>query len=550
MSHRRVGHPRVSRRRFLGLSAGTAVAGGAGWQVWGKRKPQAPPDDGWWAGELAHLLPTVDHHRFLIKSSFRSKPAATPVLHVNNRTFPGQQTDSDGLFYRFDVDGLQPGTEYALQLKHADGNALCDSWPLKTFPAPEHSAQSFRLLTYTCAGGPDTLYNYGFFNAYLPNPTRQRLFARALSFQPDAVVANGDHVYWDLKSSRFMGNSWRATRIAGKFDRSQPVLGSANEQVLKLAFGPQIAGLYGVRFRSVPMFFLQDDHDYGENDEADARLRTFPADSFMLDLARSTQSLYYPELLANEQLPAAYKNSRGSSENFGTLRFGKLFEGLLYDCRRYMTNELDPAQTAAESNFVPRDIEHWLCERSKNSPARHIAQMPSTPILWTAGKWAEWYPDLKLKDGSLGTAQAKPYWPQGWQAQHDRLLAAAVERSDRCPLFISGDLHATGSGRILANRGTSYQHNPVYSILSGAIGTGVLGWPSKFRGTKPKPASDLHTDVLVEPIEENGFSLLDFSEAGLAVSHFKWRPDEGDAAIDTLAPFARFDIAARTDEIH
>ena len=129
------------------------------------------------------------------------------------------------------------------------------------------------------------------------------------------------------------------------------------------------------------------------------------------------------------------------------------------------------------------------------------------------------------------------------------MLAAAVERSDRCPLFISGDLHATGSGRILANRGTSYQHNPVYSILSGAIGTGVLGWPSKFRGTKPKPASDLHTDVLVEPIEENGFSLLDFSEAGLAVSHFKWRPDEGDAAIDTLAPFARFDIAARTNEI-
>lgn len=541
---------RFSRRRFLGLSAGTALAGGAGWTLFKRQRPQAPDDDGWWAGEVAHLLPTVDHQRFLIKLSFTQAPADPPLLLLSsasgNTTASGRQTDSQGLFYRFDIDALTPNTEYTLQLTQSDGRALCDPWPLKTFPAPDDNVASFRLLAYTCAGGPDNLYNYGFFNAFLPNPTRQRLFARALSFKPDAVVANGDHVYWDLKSSRFMGNSWPAQRVAGKFNRAQSVLGSDNEQVLKRAFGPQIAGLYGVRFRSTPMFFLQDDHDYGENDEADARLRTFPADAFMLDLARSTQQLYYPELLANTDLPIPYQQPGGYAENFGTLRFGSVFEGLLYDCRRYMSNALDPLQQATESRFVPADIEQWLRQRSASSSARHIAHMPSTPILWTAGKWAEWYPDSKAKDGSLGTALAKPYWPKGWQDQHDRLLAAAVARRDRLPLFISGDLHATGSGRITGNGATSYRHNPVYSILSGAIGTGALGWPSKFRGTPPKPASDLDTEILVEPVEENGFSLLDFTDQTLAVSHFKWRPDQGDAAIDTLAPFAQFTLPSGT----
>ena len=33
---------------------------------------------------------------------------------------------------------------------------------------------------------------------FLPTAMRNRLLRRALAFEPDAVVANGDHVYWDL----------------------------------------------------------------------------------------------------------------------------------------------------------------------------------------------------------------------------------------------------------------------------------------------------------------------------------------------------------------
>ncbi len=200
-------------------------------------------------------------------------------------------------------------------------------------------------------------------------------------------MANGDHVYWDLRSrfGWFMGASPQARWSAGRFERSAPVLGTANESVLVRAFGPQIAGLYGVRLRSLPAFFLQDDHDYTENDEASDALRTFPPDPLMLDVARATQRLYYPELLADPSLPRDFVSPGDLSESFGRLRYGRLCELLLYDCRRPITNELGPLRGDRESAFLPPGIEAWLVSRSLRSDAAHVAHMPSTPVLWTAG---------------------------------------------------------------------------------------------------------------------------------------------------------------------
>jgi hypothetical protein len=31
--------------------------------------------------------------------------------------------------------------------------------------------------------------------------TRRRLLARAMSFRPDAAIANGDHIYWDMTTA-------------------------------------------------------------------------------------------------------------------------------------------------------------------------------------------------------------------------------------------------------------------------------------------------------------------------------------------------------------
>ena len=121
------------------------------------------------------------------------------------------------------------------------------------------------------------------------------------------MVANGDHVYWDLLSpqgSRVLGASPEAISISGTFNRSAAVFGADNETVLKLAASPQIVPVYGTEFRSTPVFFLQDDHDYFENDEATAAMVTFPPSWFMLQLARATQRLYYPEFLPDAGRPA------------------------------------------------------------------------------------------------------------------------------------------------------------------------------------------------------------------------------------------------------
>ena len=174
---------------------------------------------------------------------------------------------------------------------------------MATFPSPSDSPKSVRLLIYSCAGGHDVLPDHKptdvSTHRFLTLAVRRRMLERAMSFAPDAVVANGDHIYWDLRTVRadLLGVSAAAKAYAGVFDRAGRVLGTPNEQVLKKVVGPQVADLYGTMMRSTPVFFLQDDHDYFENDEADDTLVTFPPDPFMLALARTSQLLYYPEFL-------------------------------------------------------------------------------------------------------------------------------------------------------------------------------------------------------------------------------------------------------------
>ena len=213
--------------------------------------------------------------------------------------------DTQGVLWQFYAGGLQPGRRHSLSLTGADGKSLCEPWDLSTFPAPASRPDSFRVLFFTCAGGPDganqsttdklTIGN-------LPTAIRNRLLRRALTFQPQAMVANGDHVYWDLHSPRVPLERRDNTRLKS-FDRSALIFGNKNETVLKIAAGPQIAPVYGTDFRSTPVFFLQDDHDYFDNDEAFDEIITFPPVWFQLQLARATQKLYYPEFLPDEDRP-------------------------------------------------------------------------------------------------------------------------------------------------------------------------------------------------------------------------------------------------------
>jgi hypothetical protein len=530
--------PRVRRRDFLAGTAATTASLALGLPL--GCDDDVPPfveATGWNAGEVAHVLSTVNDRRIRLKVSFRTR-RQEPVLRVGERSSPGVGTDSGARFFAFDVAGLEANTEYELRLEQA-GVALCDSWPLRTFPSRGVFPERFRLLSYTCAGGSDLFRHPLHGRLFVPTQIRRRLLARALAFGPDAVIANGDHVYWDIRSRPGLGmaRSPQAWWWAGRFDREVPVLGTDNESVLKKGFGPQIADLYGTLFRSVPVFFLQDDHDYTENDEATDDLRTFPPDRFMVDVARATQRLYYPEFLSSGTLPSSLQSPGGLAENYGELRFGRLFEGLLYDCRRFLTNHLDPETAHTESRFVPPEAERWLLDRTRRGDSLHLAHVPSTPVLWTAGKWGEWYPDVTDASGVLSIDERKPYWPRGWKEQHDRLLAAASRRRDRTPLWVSGDLHATGIGQILGTGGVDLETNPIVSVLSGTPGTAGPGWPSRFRGQRPVPSLTLDAEEWVEPIEENGFTLLDFTRDGVRIAQFRWKPEDGPDAIAHLEPF-------------
>jgi hypothetical protein len=527
----------MDRRDFLLGSLGAAMLASRPAESFAQSS--VPAAQGTWdPGRLRHLLPTVSDTRILIKASFDPPLAAPPTLRVGSTAVTGRMNDTAGECWQFHAAGLTPARRYPLSLAAADGTALCEPWELSTFPAPDTAPERLRLLFFTCAGGPES---DSLSRGNLPTGVRNRLLRRGLSFQPDAAVANGDHVYWDLHTPRVPLAQRNTTRL-DSFNRSALIFGDRNETVLKLAAAPQIVPVYGTDFRSTPVFFLQDDHDYFDNDEGLDEIVTFPPVWFQLQLARATQQMYYPEFLPDvsrpPNLPWSSADDRGDvSESFGTLRFGRLAEILLYDVRRTLT------LAGPSAVFISPEVEEWLHARSRATDVTHLVHAPSNPPGWTAGKWGEWYPDV-LEGGRLTTATPKPYWQSGWLTQHDRLMQSLAGMDARIPLVVSGDLHAIGLGHIRRSGDLDFRAHPIATVLSGPIGTAPAGWPSAFRGVSAKPAAHLDLQEDVEPIEQHGFTLADFLPDHIVLRLFKWDvKTQSPDAIDTLEPFRTLELA-------
>ena len=384
------------------------------------------------------------HDRFLIKVSFTQAQEAAPELEVGPTRVRGQSNAAAGDFWQFDVMGLTPSTPYKLALTSSAGRPLCEPWQLSTFPAPDSMPEKLRLMIYTCGGGHDAL-SEGLPDgqiSFLPSALRRRLLQRGLSFKPDALIANGDQIYWDLRAPLSIKRVPEALRvkIAGTFDRSLPV--------------------------------------------------------------------------------------------FGTLRYGKLVEILLYDIRRTQT------LAGPSAVFVDGTVEAWLKSRMTDREMIHVVNIPSNPPGWSAGKWGEWYPDILSKDGKLTTDVPKPYWQSGWLKQHDRLMAEIAAMPGRIPLVVSGDLHAIAEGRMMRCGGLDFSRKPVNVILSGPLGTGDRGWPSAFRGIGASPPTHLTMEEDLKPIEENGFILADFTAESITVRYFRFNyHKQSPDMIDTLEPF-------------
>ncbi|MEM6989638.1 MAG: hypothetical protein AAF721_04050 [Myxococcota bacterium] len=528
----------MRRRAFLGAGLTVSAASVVGCGTRDRGAGYQSDYVGEHADNVVHILPTASHDRILVKVSLRDVPGRAPTLLVDGVAADATQTDAGGKFYAFDAAGLGPDRAYQLELE-ADGEHQTEPWALRTLPAPDAEPRSVRILVYTCAGGHDL-----FVGTQLPTAVRRRLLTRAASFEPDVVIANGDHVYWDLTlgaSAAFLGNSPAAIAFAGRFDRSMPVLGTDNEAVLLAAVDNQVAELYGTLFRGTPVFFVRDDHDYFDNDVyepgagGEPRM-TFPPDDFARQLARATQWLYYPEFLPDPgrplQLPGAGAGDRppGINESFGTLRYGRLLESLLYDCKGFMTLDGDDARA------VPAIVEQWLLARMAAPEVRHVVNVPSTPPGYTAGKFAEWYPDV-LADDQLVVDQNKPGWRPGWLAQHDRLLAAA-SAMPRVPLFLAGDIHSHAELSILRSGATDLSSNPVQVVVAGTPGATQLSWPSLVRGVRAQAPLGLTVQEGLAPLEENGFNLVDVETDRITIRSFRYDGESEDpAVIDDLEPF-------------
>ena len=532
----------VDRRMFLAGTAG-AMAG----SFFSRLPLEAmveqgapPPVQGWDAGLIRHLLPTVSESRILLKVSFDRPLSAAPTLRVDSTEVTGRMNDTLGEYWQFYAADLEPDRRYSLSLVGGNGRSLCEPWDLSTFPSPNARPERFRVLFFTCAGGTSGTYEgIGRRSGFLPTEIRNRLLRRALSFEPDAAVANGDHIYWDLHT--WLGDNpgeLSAAARTSNFDFSATVFGHSNETAMKAAAGPQIIPVYGSDFRSTPVFFLQDDHDHFDNDSLTDGVSSFPIPWFQIQLARATQQLYYPEFLPDGPRPAGLPwssmSDRGDlSESFGTIRYGNLAEVLLYDVRRTMT------LAGPHALFVDAQVEQWLVDRTHSTDTRHLVHAPSNPWGWSAGKWGEWYPDILDRDaGKLTTAVIKPYWQEGWLKQHDRLAQAFGENAERAGIVVSGDLHAIGVGRMHRTGRVNLAGRPITTVLSGPIGTSPTGFPSGVRGVGATPPNHIDLEESMAPIEDHGFTLADFLPDRIVLRQFRWDAERQPLeAIDRLEAF-------------
>lgn len=488
----------------------------------------------WKNGAVEHILPAADHQQFLLKISFKDPLAQAPLLKIDNQIIKGKKNDPHGRFWEFRQRNLQNNTSYTLQVLKADKSVITDTWPLKTFPHPDSLPQKLTVLAYTCAGGNgERMFGK---EVFIKMKEKHALLEKAMSFQPDLAIANGDHIYWDMESLKKSKLTTlmqiRRNSLYGNLDLTKSMLSPTNYESFTSICNAQIAQLYGCLMRSTPVYFLADDHDLFENDEALPHLVTLPPTEYMLDGATSTQKLYYPEFLADSNRPTNLAGTKNDlSQSFGTIRYGKLLEGLLYDCKRYTSLK------GEEGTLIGRNAEQWIADRTAaDSTTNWLFHIPSSPIAWTAGKWSEWYPDVFQEDGTIGIGKKEKYlWQKGWWSQHQRLLNS-LSSQKRKPIVLQGDLHMVSYGSIRKSGNLDFSNNPIQVLGTGPLGSGQFAFPSAFRGTMPVIPANMEVEELIKPLEKNGFTIIELTPEKMTSSFYAWKPADGLAAIDDLEP--------------
>ncbi|MFL2692170.1 MAG: twin-arginine translocation signal domain-containing protein [Gammaproteobacteria bacterium] len=518
-----------SRRTFLKISAvlSALVAGGFLFKNSGNQK-------------VKHILSSASHERLGISLSLSESTSKLELILDQKSLIKGKKIDQEGKHWQFISNKLVSDRSYQLQLLSED-EPIYKTWKIKTFPDPEAETQMVSIMSFTCPGGGDAFRASGreFFK---PFSFRQNIFKEGLAKNPDFAISIGDHVYWDLRgeSSPPVGRNSKLIKFFlggylrlryGAFNRLESADSETNESVLKKIGNEQIASLYGTRFKSTPIFFIPDDHDYFENDDAEEEIVTFPADKFSKGAFKKMADLFYPPLLDTPD------GKPGRS--IGRIRYGNAFEGLIADCAGNMT------LGNKDAVLISKQDEEWLLSRIEKSKAKHLAFIPSHPFGYTAGKWREWYPDVVAEEGASGTVvnellsgrkgslttKANKYlWQEGWFLQHQRLIKSISERKTSRFIF-SGDIHAIAAASIIKS-GEIELENRVKTFLVGPVSSSTGTWPSFARGITAENPDDLVCESIYSIKEENGFTFFRMeNDQALAeiVSCGGHNPDNGES---------------------
>ena len=277
-------------------------------------------------------------------------------------------SDTRGEFWHFHATDLRPGRPLSLSLTDATADArFASRGSLRPFRSPTSGRNNSAILFFSCAGGHEAHEVLAACRSQPAAPARAELPAACSRRQWRSRLL-GPAVAAHLQALRRVGGGrndrrqvrprWRCVRRRQR-DRAQARGRPADR--------PDLWRRTSARRRCSSSRTITTISTTTKPPTTSSRSRR---SHFMLQLARATQQMYYPEFLPDVARPRGLalvvrrRSGRGVSESFGTLRYGRLAEVLLYDIRRTMT-------LAGPSAVYRRSRSREMAEGADGGDRRH-----------------------------------------------------------------------------------------------------------------------------------------------------------------------------------
>lgn len=408
------------------------------------------------------------------------------------------------------------------------GDALSPVGRTRTLPAPHAPAQRLRLAYASCQR-----WEHGYFSAW------RHMQGENL----DLVLFLGDYIYeypGAARAVRQPGGGW----VLNLDDYRQ-----------RYALYKADLDLQGMHAQC-PWLLTWDDHEV-QNDYAGA----LPGDSgppvgdFLARRAAAYQAWYEHMPVPASMLTQALAQGLSGAEMriYGTVRFGRLADLHLLDCRQYRDAQVcNPGGKGGSSMVDPAHCPEW------NDPRRSL--LGAAQERWLQDEWAratqgQRQPEVGRwtvlgQSTLLGPRDVRPgrgqrLWNDAWDgygAARARLVAALQQHRVANPVVLGGDVHENWVGHVLAD----YQRPESARVGVEFCGTSITSRSSGHEKIAGWLAENPH--FVFADAQRKGYGVVELTPQKLlttlrAVDDVT-RPD---TRIETLA---QFEVTAGHPELH